>query len=508
MRSQRTMTEPDPLAPLDSPPGPDRFVVQRHRANSDHFDLRIQRHGTLISWTVPRGLTLDPREPRTAVRVDDHPLEYFDFEGVIPPGDYGAGDVIVWDWGTYRPVDDGGVMGGVGRGRLALELDGVRLRGTFDLRRSGKQDERETWSITHRDDKFASPAWDPRSLTTSVMTGRMPDEVRTHPHARWHSRVDASQARVSLAVRSAELEVLESLPGTGTWEVGGHEVRLSNLDKMLFPSGATKRDLIRYYASIAPIILPYLADRALNLHRYPDGVGPGRGFWQKDLPARTPSWVRRWSYLHENETWSSYAVADRVAMLAWLAQEAAVELHPWTSRITEPHQPTDALIDIDPGEATTWDDVLTLARLFRTALEHLGVMGFPKVTGRRGVQVSIPIASHYSFEDTRSWVEAISRAIGTTVPGLVSWKWSKRARGGLARLDYTQNAINRTLVAPYSVRSSPNESVATPITWDELDDPELRPDRWTMTTLPERLAEVGDLWAGKVELEQELPSLT
>ncbi|MDQ2690062.1 MAG: non-homologous end-joining DNA ligase, partial [Chloroflexota bacterium] len=285
------------------------------------------------------------------------------------------------------------------------------------------------------------------------------------------------------SVTDGELAELEALPGSGTWSVDGHEVRLTNLDKVLFPSGATKRDLIRHYASIAPLIIPHLADRATNLHRYPDGVGPGRGFWQKDLWPRTPEWVHRWTFHHENGARSTYAVIDRPATLVWLAQEAAVELHPWTSPIDAPHQPTAALIDIDPGETTTWDDVLTLARLFRAALDHVGIVGFPKVTGRRGIQVSVPIAPGYSFEQTRTWVETLSRAIGATVPDLVSWKWSRRARGGRARLDYTQNAINRTIVAPYSVRSSPNASVATPIRWDELEDPELRPDRWTMATI-------------------------
>ena len=487
---------------------PDRFVVQRHRASSDHFDFRIERHGTLISWAVPRGLTLDPAERRTAVRVGDHPIEYFDFEGVIPAGDYGAGDVIVWDWGTYRVIDGDGVTGAVHRGRLSLELEGARLRGVFDFERSGGAGDREQWLITHRDDAFARPGWDPRSIEPSVMTGRTPDDVRARPYARWHSDRDAAEARVALAVTSAELEALDGMGAGGRWEVGGREVKLTNLDKVLFPSGIPKRDLIRYYVSVAPFILPHLADRAVNLHRYPDGVGSGRGFWQKDVPARTAPWVSRWTYLHDNDALSRYAVVDRVATLAWLAQEAAVELHPWTSRTDAPDQPTDAIIDIDPGEATTWDDVLTLARLFRTALEHLGVTGFPKVTGRRGIQVSIPVGRAYSFEETRTWVEAISRAIGATVPDLVSWEWSKRARGGRARLDYTQNAINRTVVAPYSVRSSPDASVATPIRWDELDDPDLRPDRWTITTILDRLAEVDDVWAGKLRVEQELPTLT
>jgi bifunctional non-homologous end joining protein LigD len=304
-----------------------------------------------------------------------------------------------------------------------------------------------------------------------------------------------------------ELEALERIDGAGTWDVGGQEVRLSNLDKVLFPDGSTKRDLIRHYASAAPLIIPYLRGRAVNLHRYPDGVGSGRGFWQKDLPPRTPKWIPRWRYVHRVEGPTDYCVVDRLATLVWLAQEAAVELHPWTSRTDAPDQPTYALVDVDPGERTTWEEVLVLARLYRAALEHLGVIGLPKVTGRRGIQVWIPIRRGYSFADTRGWVESVSRAIGRTVPELVSWEWSRRSRGGRARLDYTQNAINRTLVTPYSARPSPGASVSMPVRWDELDDPALTPDRWTIRTALGRVHEVGDLFSPALSLEQELPSL-
>jgi bifunctional non-homologous end joining protein LigD len=196
-----------------------------------------------------------------------------------------------------------------------------------------------------------------------------------------------------------------------------------------------------------------------------------------------------------------------VATLAWLAQEAAIEIHPWTSRTDDPQKPTYALIDIDPGERTSWEDVLTLARLYRTALEHLGVIGLPKVSGQRGIQVWVPIARAYSFDQTRDWVERLSRLIAQTAPELVSWEWSKRARGGRARLDYTQNAINRTLVAPYSARPGPGAPVSAPIRWEELDDPDLRPNQWTIFTIEERLRQVGDLFAAGLELEQRLPAL-
>lgn len=490
------------------PAGPDRFVVQRHRASSDHYDLRIQRHGTLISWAVPKGLSLDPDARRSAVRVGDHPVEYFDFEGVIPAGEYGAGDVTIWDWGTYAVLGGSGLTGALHRGRVALRLDGRRLRGGFDLQRTGEAGDREPWAITHHADADADAGWDADTHVKSMKSGRSPDEIRAMPYATWRGGVRPPDARLQLAVTPDELEALEALDASGMWHIGGHELRLTNLDKVLFPAGITKRDLVRYYTLVAPLIIPHLQGRAVNLHRYPDGVGSGKGFWQKDLPARAPPWLTSWHYLHQNFASTHYAVVDRVTALAWLAQEAAVEMHPWTSTTDAQERPTAALIDIDPGEATSWDETLALARLFRTALDHLGVIGFPKVTGRRGIHVTIPVAPRYSFDDTRAWVESVSRAVGATVPDLVSWEWSRRSRKGRARLDYTQNALNRTVVAPYSVRSSPSASVATPIRWTDLDDPELRPDRWTIATLRTRLAEAGDPWAGIHNVEQHLPMLS
>ena len=306
----------------------------------------------------------------------------------------------------------------------------------------------------------------------------------------------------------------------GVWRIGGHELKLTNLDKPLFEADPpiTKRELIAYFARIAPTMLPHLADRPLNLQRFPSGAA-ARGFWQKDIPATAPSWLRRWRETgpprrlderpqgRPHRDANDHLVADRAATLAWLGNQASFEIHAWTGRLPEPWQPTFALIDIDPGDRTTWEETLILARLYRTALGHLGVRGYPKTTGKRGIQVWIPIVPRYSFEETSGWVEHISRAVGATVPELVSWEWAKEARKGRARLDYTQNASIKTLVAPYAVRPAPGAPVSAPIAWDELDDPDLRPDRWTIRTILERVAEHGDLFAAAQTDAQELPSL-
>jgi bifunctional non-homologous end joining protein LigD len=294
----------------------------------------------------------------------------------------------------------------------------------------------------------------------------------------------------------------------GTWSVGGRTVSLTNLDKPLFPEvGLTKRDLVRYYVTVAPVLLPHLRDRGLTLDRWPDGPA-GPHFWHKEIPTYAPDWVSRWHYQSSEPDQShTYIVADEVATLAFLANQAAIDLHPWTSRTGSPHRPTYALIDIDPGPRTTFDAVLVIARLYRTALQHLGVRAYPKVTGKRGLQIWVPVEPRYEFRETAAWVEGLSRAVGAIVPELVSWQWSVKERGGLIRLDYTQNASNKTLVAPYAVRPLATAPVSAPITWDELGEPGLRPDGWTIATMPDRIRQVGDLFAGALTYDQVLPSL-
>src|SRR5690606_27704268 len=163
---------------------------------------------------------------------------------------------------------------------------------------------------------------------------------------------------------------------------------------------------------------------------------------------------------------------------------------------------------IDPGPKTRWEDVLALARLHRTAFERLDLVACPKVTGRRGIQIWVPIARGPDFDTTGAWVEGLSRSIGAVVPDLVSWAWQVNESGGRARLDYTQNAINKTLVAPYSPRAAPGAPVSAPIDWSELDDPALRPDGFTFRTILPRIAERGDLFQDVLRHEQRLPRLS
>jgi bifunctional non-homologous end joining protein LigD len=482
-----------------------RFVVQRHRASHLHYDFRLEAAGVLVSWAVPKGPTLDPEVKRMAMHVEDHPLDYFDFEGIIPAGQYGGGDVIVWDWGTWDLADADDPSAAIEAGSLHFDLHGEKLSGRFVLVRKGKGGQREQWLLLHKHDEHAVSGWNPEDHPRSVKSGRTNDEVKAAPGATWSSHASW------VAPTPDELAALDALGNGGQWQLGEHTLKLTNLDKALFPSSdrrrkpLTKRDLVRHHAQMAPVMLPYLAGRPVNMHRYPDGIEKP-GFWHKAAPNHAPEWLTRWANEEADpgET-QEYLVLDSPAALAWAANYGAVELHPWTSTADHPHQPTWAMIDIDPGENATFDDAVVLARLYRTALDHLRVEGCPKVTGKRGIQIWVPVADGYTFDDTRAWVETISRAIGSTVPEMVSWEWEKDRRGGLTRLDYTQNAINKTLVAPFSARPAPGAPVSVPIRWEELDDPDLRPDRWNIRTIAERLAAEGDPLAPLVGRQQRLP---
>ncbi len=908
---------PGPAAELGAASARRRFVVQRHRATRLHYDFRLEVGGVLVSWAVPKGPSLDPAVRRMAVHVEDHPLEYFDFEGVIPSRQYGAGDVIVWDWGTWEPeaeTPDPAVA--VANGELKLRLQGEKLKGRFTIVRTSRRpgaapttafedDQGEQWLLIHKRDPDAVAGWNAEDHPRSVKSGRTNDEVKANAPAIWVSAMPAASAEIDLAgareasmprylepmkaslatrpfrdedwlfevkwdgyrveavvrdgkvdlftrngndasayfpgllapptwidareaivdgevvalddegrpdfsllqarisegrsgrtavplvyqafdllyldgrllvdvpleqrkrllelvlrpnarvqyarhieteglaffeaakaqtlegivakqrrsryepgrrvttwlklkarpeqelvvggwtpgegsardlgavavgvyegerlrfagkvgsgfdgrarrelrslldrletdappfdpapppdyrgrwggdlagvrwvrpelviraeiggwtrdghvrqtafkglergrdprevvrergvdpaiadrkaaeslpvaaagpavipdaaasgpmtaatsdsrsaprsrsrsapasvdpawlVSEAELSALAGMKGQGSWEVAGQELKLTNLDKVLFPPrdgvdepALTKRDLIGYFARIAPAMLPHLADRPLNLQRFPNGVD-APGFWQKDIPPSSPRWLTIWREQgfreREDRAPNDHLVADRAATLCWLGNQAAFEIHAWTSTRDEPWTPTFALIDIDPGSATTWDETLLIARLYRTALDHLGVRAYPKLTGSRGIQAWIPIErGRYSYAETSAWVETLSRAVGASVPNLVSWEWAKAERGGRARLDYTQNAAIKTLVAPYSVRPRRGAPVSAPMRWDELDDPELRPDRWTIRSMPARVTELGDLWARLQADRQVLPPL-
>jgi bifunctional non-homologous end joining protein LigD len=288
---------------------------------------------------------------------------------------------------------------------------------------------------------------------------------------------------------------------------GDREVRLTNLDKVLFPDdGYTKGDLIAYYYNVAPLLLPFLADRPVVMQRVPDGIY-AEAFYEKQAPKGLPEWVRTVPVTSYSANGSGrtidYVVIDSVASLVWLAQVASVECHAWTSRWPAIDEPDFAVIDLDPHEPIGFDDVRAIGRLVHTVLDRLGLRAVPKTSGGAGLQIFIPIAPGHSYAEVREFCAGVGRLITAVYPERATLEPSIPKRKGKVFIDANQNAKGKTLVAPYSVRPYPGAPVSMPLSWDELGE-EFFPEQFTILTAFERIAAAGDLFAATRMWRQDL----
>ncbi|HEX2326882.1 MAG TPA: non-homologous end-joining DNA ligase [Chloroflexota bacterium] len=305
---------------------------------------------------------------------------------------------------------------------------------------------------------------------------------------------------------------------TAAAEVEG--VRVTHPDKVLFPrDGITKLDLARYYAGVAPWLLPYVARRPLTLRTYPQGI-EGQGIYMKRVPKGAPSWIETFRDQpaplragQEREP-VDYVIArdgEDARTLVWTAQYNAVEVHPWLSRMEHPDSPDWAVLDLDlhgaAGEAPDAFPRLALAaRLLRERLGAAhGLEVYPKLSGQSGVHLLLPLEPGHSFEAVRGFLVAEASAAAEAHPELLTTDYDIADRGGRVLIDYAQNGRGRHTVAPYSVRPRSGAPVSAPVTWEELEGPRLRADRWSLRTIGERLASVGDVLAPALTRRQRLP---
>ncbi|HEY6968696.1 MAG TPA: non-homologous end-joining DNA ligase [Candidatus Angelobacter sp.] len=290
--------------------------------------------------------------------------------------------------------------------------------------------------------------------------------------------------------------------------IEGREVRITNPDKLYFSSQAriSKLDLVRYYLSVAPGALAGIRDRPIVLKRFVNGA-EGEAFYQKRAPAQRPSWLRTVTLSFPSGRTAEEVVVDDSAGLAWIVNLGCIELHPHAVRSGNLEHPDELRIDLDPVPGVAWADVRRVAQEVRALLEELGLRGWPKTSGSRGMHVNVRIEPRWTFSEVRRAAVAFSRAVERRAPTLASSKWWKEERHGVF-LDYNQNAKDRTTCSAYSVRPLPDARVSTPLTWQEV--PECDPADFTMFTVPERFAKVGnphaemDAVAGSLEKLLEL----
>jgi bifunctional non-homologous end joining protein LigD len=272
--------------------------------------------------------------------------------------------------------------------------------------------------------------------------------------------------------------------------IEGREVRVTHPDKLYFSKQTklSKLDLVRYYLSVAPGALNGIQDRPIVLKRFVNGA-EAPAFYQKRAPSDRPAWIRTVTLSFPSGRTAEEIVVDDAAGLAWITNLGCLELHPHAVRAGNLEHPDELRVDLDPGPGVAWSDVRSVALEVRALLQELGLRAWPKTSGSRGMHVNVRIQPRWSFSEVRRAALALSRAVERRVPTLASSKWWKEERHGVF-LDYNQNAKDRTTCSAYSVRPLPDARVSAPLYWHEV--PDCEPADFTVLTMPERFAEIGD----------------
>lgn len=301
-------------------------------------------------------------------------------------------------------------------------------------------------------------------------------------------------------------------PGKAEIELEGHILKLTNLDRVLYPdSGFTKGDLIDYYAAVAPVLLPHLRDRPLSMRRFPEGVA-SEGFWEKQCPEHRPDWVETATIKSESSPRGKvdYCLVNNLPTLIWIANLGCIELHLSLAVARRRKTPGFMVFDLDPGKPAGLLDCVEIALLIHDTLEGQGLCSLAKVSGSKGIQVYVPLNYRVSYDRTGGFAHSLARAFESEMPEQVVSKMRKKLREGKVLIDWSQNSEHKTTVAVYSMRARPEPSISAPVGWETLGDALEKSDPSALRFRPERvteaLAEADDPFATVLTKRQKLPS--
>ena len=280
-------------------------------------------------------------------------------------------------------------------------------------------------------------------------------------------------------------------------------ITLSNIDKVFFPEDPyTKGDLIQYYASVAPVLLPHLEGRPISMSRYPDGI-MGPSFYEKRAPGHQPDWMRLAPVVSDSMGGKiDFLLADSVESMMWFANMGCIEVHPFHSRVDAPEMPSYAIFDFDPADGSSWDQVVAGARLLEVALGQIGLIGYPKLSGSKGLHVYVPLDPVHEFARVRRFVGEVGEYLAAANPDDFTMEWDKPKRKGKVFIDHNRNATGQTVASAYSVRPRPGAPVSAPLTWDEVET--MKNGDVTIANLFSRLQRYGDLFAAVLRGGQTL----
>jgi bifunctional non-homologous end joining protein LigD len=296
-------------------------------------------------------------------------------------------------------------------------------------------------------------------------------------------------------------------------EIGGRRLKLTNLEKVLYPAtGFTKGQVIDYYARIAPVLVPHLAGKPLTLKRYPSGVD-SEFFFEKNATKHRPDWVKTapiWSEGNQREI--NYILANDLATIVWLANLAAIELHPSLSLAKDIESPRTMVFDLDPGPPANIVQCCQVGVWLRDIFEHFKLESFPKTSGSKGLQIYVPLNAKTSYDETKPFAHALARLLENEHRELVVSDMKKAIRTGKVLVDWSQNDEHKTTISVYSLRARERPTVSTPVTWDEVERTLKNKDAsllvFEVPQVLQRVAKMGDLFAPLLKLKQKLPKLT
>jgi bifunctional non-homologous end joining protein LigD len=417
------------------------------------------------------------------VHTEDHPLEYADFEGVIPEGNYGAGRMQVWDRGTWAPVGD--AAEGLAEGHLVFDLHGERLQGRFVLVRlkRGERDKRDNWLLIKDRERHAGHDAPSRSTVSRMRGAQAANDDAARPSSPSRARAGTRAAR-SRHIDTADADVV----------VAG--VAISNASRPIPDhEGLTKLDIVRYYEGVAAQLLPEIESRPLSLIRCPGGDF-GRCFFR-----RHPDDERD---LRDDLTGVPYVRVRTLRELIASVQGGTFEFHGWGSSFPRIDRPDRITLDLDPDPALDWETFREACELARALLDRLELAWFVKTTGGKGLHFALPIARRNHWDEVKAFAQRIAEHLAGTLPTLFTANMSKAKRKGRVFLDYLRNAEGATAVAAYSLRARPGLPVAMPIAWEALDQ-DVRGDHFNIGNVPQILAaRHTDPWAGYGDMRQSI----
>jgi bifunctional non-homologous end joining protein LigD len=493
-----------------------RFTCQEHHASSLHFDFRLEIGGVLKSWSIRKGPSMNPALRRLAVPTEDHPVEYLEFQGHIPEGNYGAGEHLIWDSGDYKLLGSESPEEQFEKGKLKFELKGGKLKGAFSFFRLGS---REEWLLVKSRDESADENWKLELLMPDEKGNKFIEEEKKPVRKKTHKAIEkheSNEAVIKLSAKPGKGEKLATLSGVlkakklvgdKKVKIGEYFLDLTSLDRVYWAdAGFTKADLIRYYYEISRYILPYLENRPLIMKRYPNGIA-GASFHQHDVD-EVPEFVRTIA-LEAEDTGGlhtvNYIVGDNLQTHLYLANLGAIERHPFHSRIDKLDFPDWFVFDLDPGEDVAFETICEVAASAREIIENLGLKSYAKTSGSRGIHVYVPIKAEYRYEDVTDLSERIAKTIARENPQNATIERSKQKRKkNQIYVDFLQNAYGKSVVAPYSVRPKKGATVSAPLDWYEVEKKKISIEDFTIENMLERVTEKGDIFRPVLTDKQSL----